>query len=209
MLKWLMWRVHEVKNPNSMISKLRRQRYQFFVDSIKPKSSDRVLDIGTSTGHGFEIYTDGDFRVMGLDLVRPKENLDLLDSFVVGNGLYLPFKDNAFDIVFCNAVMEHVTTREGQQKLGEEILRVGKRVFVSTNNRYFPIEPHYLLPLFQFYPEWLQKLAVKIVPIGLPRGYWERVRLMTKRELQATFPGCTIHPEKLWGMVFTWHVVKA
>ena len=29
-------------------------------------------------------------------------------------------------------------------------IRVGKKYFIQTPNKYFPIEPHYLFPFFQF-----------------------------------------------------------
>ncbi|MBI4233160.1 MAG: class I SAM-dependent methyltransferase [Chloroflexi bacterium] len=204
----LMWRVREVRNPNSLISRLRRERFRLFLETMEPKAMDLILDVGSSSGHGLEVFDRGAHRVVGLDLTRPKENANVFDSFVVGNGCYLPFKTQALDIVFCNAVLEHVTTWEGQQQIAREMLRTGKRLFVCTNNRYFPIEPHYMLPLFQFVPEPVQKRVVKWVSVGLPRKHWERIRLLSKGELQTLFPGCRIYAEKLFGLAFSWIVVK-
>lgn len=49
-------------------------------------------------------------------------------------------------------MIEHVP-HELQPAFVSEVRRVATRYFVQTPNRYFPIEPHYQLPLFQFLPE--------------------------------------------------------
>lgn len=71
---------------------------------------------------------------------------------VTGNATDLSqYKDNEFDIAFSNSVIEHLYTKENQLKMAAEMMRVGKHHFVQTPNKYFPIEPHYLLPMFQFF----------------------------------------------------------
>ncbi len=67
------------------------------------------------------------------------------------DGTQLPFGDREFDIAFSNSVIEHVPP-ELQAAFAAEVSRVADRYFVQTPNRYFPIEPHYQLPLFQFLP---------------------------------------------------------
>ena len=67
------------------------------------------------------------------------------------DGTQLPFGDGEFDVAFSNSVIEHVPP-ELQAKFASEVGRVADRYFVQTPNRYFPIEPHYQLPLFQFLP---------------------------------------------------------
>jgi SAM-dependent methyltransferase len=67
-------------------------------------------------------------------------------------GKPLPFATNQFDIVFCNAVLEHAGGRSSQAAFLKEICRVGKRFFVTTPNRWFPIEHHTGLPFLHFLP---------------------------------------------------------
>jgi 2-polyprenyl-3-methyl-5-hydroxy-6-metoxy-1,4-benzoquinol methylase len=62
--------------------------------------------------------------------------------FVRYTGGMFPFKDNAFDWVFSNSVIEHVGDNDAQLKFVNEMLRVGKNVFFTTPNKYFPIETH-------------------------------------------------------------------
>lgn len=60
---------------------------------------------------------------------------------------------------------EHVGGIESQRKFGAEIARVARRgYFVTTPNKFFPIEPHTLLPLYQFLPERWQRKVARISP---------------------------------------------
>ncbi len=65
----------------------------------------------------------------------------------------------SFDVVFSNAVIEHVGDRERQEALVREALRVGRRVFVTTPNRWFPIEVHTRLPFVHWLPDELAHRA--------------------------------------------------
>jgi SAM-dependent methyltransferase len=77
-------------------------------------------------------------------------------------GDYFPFPDKSFDWVFSNAVIEHVGDDTAQLRFVNEMLRVGKHVFFTTPNKYFPVESHtnalflHWLPGDIFY-RWCQK----------------------------------------------------
>ena len=47
--------------------------------------------------------------------------------------------DGTFDVVFSNAVIEHVGGEEEQLRFVAEALRVGRRAFITTPNRLFPV----------------------------------------------------------------------
>jgi hypothetical protein len=113
---------------------------------------------------------------------------DLGFRALVADACRLPFADQSFDIVFSNAVIEHLT-EEGQQLMANEIARVGRSWFVTTPNFWYPIEMHHKLPLFQFLPprarNFLQ-LKLKTWPENEP------INLLTARELEALLPGSTV-----------------
>jgi ubiquinone/menaquinone biosynthesis C-methylase UbiE len=65
----------------------------------------------------------------------------------------LPFDDNQFDVAHSSAVIEHVGSRKNQVDFLRELWRVGRSgIFVTTPNRWFPIEFHTTLPLVHWLP---------------------------------------------------------
>jgi hypothetical protein len=86
--------------------------------------------------------------------------------FVRGTALDIPFEDNTFDLVFSSAVIEHVGSVENQSKFISECFRIAKRyVFITTPNRFYPVEFHTLLPFIHWLPKnhhrWILKLLGK------------------------------------------------
>lgn len=109
----------------------------------------------------------------------------------IADGRTLPFSDRAFDWVFSNAVIEHVGNYEKQSVFANEIRRVAaKGYFVTTPNRYFPIEPHALLPFYQFLPPAWQRRALRFSP-GYLRKY-EEIHLLSVSRMKALFPEARI-----------------
>ena len=62
--------------------------------------------------------------------------------FVTYDGRDFPFGNDVFDAVFSNAVVEHVGDRERQLHFINELIRVGKKVYFTTPNKWFPVETH-------------------------------------------------------------------
>ena len=72
---------------------------------------------------------------------------------------------------------------------------------MQTPNRWFPIEPHYQVPLFQFLPRPLRRAINKRFTLGFqPKGYWEEITLLSARDLKRLFPDATIHRERVFGL---------
>jgi hypothetical protein len=63
-------------------------------------------------------------------------------AYVAADGLALPFRDGAFDLVVSNAVLEHVGDEEAQRRFIAEHARVGRHWIATTPNRWFPVESH-------------------------------------------------------------------
>ena len=162
-----------------------------FLSLLSTHEPGRLLDVGGGTG------MNGEFRplyqrfasVTVANPCPPDQDPKGLCNFriVKADGRSLPFADKSFDWVFSNAVIEHVGNWEDQRQFAAEIRRVASRgYFITTPNLYFPIEPHALLPLYQFYPERLKPFALRVSP-----GYMkevEHITLLTKKKLQVLFP---------------------
>jgi hypothetical protein len=103
---------------------------------------------------------------------------------VRADGRELPFVDGQFDLGFSNAVVEHVAGgRAGQRRFVSELCRVAERVFVTTPNRLFPIDPHSLLPFVHWLPDGhLRRRALRA------RGFDDILKPLGPRELASLFP---------------------
>jgi hypothetical protein len=97
-------------------------------------------------------------------------------------------------------VIEHLDNWNAQRAFAREVQRVGRAWFVTTPNLWFPVEPHYHLPLVQLLPQELQKRFVR----RLGQKPYPVLHLLSRRRLQQLFPsgtviGCrvTFYPETL------------
>ncbi|MBS0588008.1 MAG: methyltransferase domain-containing protein [Proteobacteria bacterium] len=82
------------------------------------------------------------YTALGVEDLTELSNIYIKSRFITYNGKLFPFRDNEFEWVFSNAVIEHVGTYDDQLQFLNEMMRVGKNVFFTTPNRWFPIESH-------------------------------------------------------------------
>lgn len=61
-----------------------------------------------------------------------------------------PFQDKKFETCWSNAVLEHVGDEQAQILFLKEIKRVAKKSFLTTPNKYFPVEVHTRTPFLHF-----------------------------------------------------------
>ncbi len=201
------------RESNSLASRLRRRRFLLFESLIATVSRPiRILDLGGTENFwqqmGFLDHQEVSILLINIDdMGRIKaSNVETL----VGDARDLSqFEDDEFDIVFSNSVIEHVGGLDDQKRMADEIRRVGKRYFVQTPNRYFPIEPHFLFPFFQFLPRGLQVFLVSNFEIGWAgkapsREDAERrvssCQLLSQREIRWLFPGGKLYKERFLGL---------
>jgi Methyltransferase domain len=210
---------------DSLVNRIRNARFHFFEQRLAKLGPGRItlLDVG-----GFERfwenrgYTSVDapgharLEITLLNLEAEPTHYPNMTS-VKGNACDMSeFPTGRFDVVFSNSVIEHLHTYESQQAMAREVLRVGRHHFVQTPNRAFPIEPHFVLPFFQFLPRPVQhgiltrtSLArrFKRVSAAESASLLDEIRLLTQQEFSALFPDSQIYQEKFFGMTksFTAH----
>jgi len=146
----------------------RERKLRLFLDLYHPGPDTTVVDVGVtdapfgprpdgtvSSDNFFEARYPWPERITAVghtELDRFAAAFPLVTT-VRADGRELPFADRAFDLGFSNAVVEHVGGgREGQRQFVAELCRVADRVFVTTPNRWFPLDPHTLLPFAHWLP---------------------------------------------------------
>lgn len=174
-----------------LASRARRRRYETFARVTRLRCEDRILDVGCGA-LGLRMLDD-EHEIVGLDRVDQPGYSGERIGFIRGDALAMPIADREFDVAFCNSLIEHIAPAE-RPKLAAEIRRVADRYFVQTPNRFFPIEPHVLLPFFQFLPQGLQR---RLWRFGVAQGEYEQTLLLDRRELAGLFPDARILRERV------------
>jgi SAM-dependent methyltransferase len=176
----------------------RRRKLDLFLDAVRPGPETRVVDVGVgdtpfgtepgvaATHNFFEALYPWPERITAVSDV-PLPNF--AQAFprvrcVQASGTALPFEDDEFDVAFSNAVIEHVGGRDEQRRFVGELCRVAPQVFLSTPNRWFPVETHTLVP----FVHWLPRPAAERAMRALRRTDWDGVELLGRNELLALFP---------------------
>jgi SAM-dependent methyltransferase len=208
-------RVADNLNEHSLATRLRRERFRLLLgmidDAVGPVT---ILDIGGRPQYWDMMLAGVELKAqLHITLVNPEAHEVSRPNFtaMIGDGRAMPqFRDQQFDIVFSNSTIEHVGDLDDQRRMAGEVRRLGRRYYVQTPNRLFPIEPHFLFPAFQFLPMawrvWLvQHFSLGWFPrIRDRRGALEAVtgiRLMNRREVEELFPDATIYEEKWHGLI--------
>ncbi|HRH32530.1 MAG TPA: class I SAM-dependent methyltransferase [bacterium] len=196
--------------------KSRQKRYALFIKTLNPQKSDKILDVGV--GEGFETALNfleewypysRNITALGLeDLPSFKKKYPSI-QYIKGDGRKLPFKNKSFDIYFSNAVLEHVGYFEQQKKFIKEACRVAPKVFISTPNRWFPIDLHTLIPLAHFFPEKIRSCIYHFFGKHF-YALEEHLRLTHVGEIKKMLPKnvkLKVYPQKFLGMTINLNLV--
>jgi SAM-dependent methyltransferase len=183
---------------DSISLRSRERKLELFLDELRPTSESTVLDVGADElgfGEGVGCGTLNFFeerypwpeRITALGLQDGTGFHERYPGirYVQGDACALPFADGEFDIVFSNAVIEHVGGRDRQRTFVSEAIRVGRRVFLTTPNRRFPIEVHTRLPLVHWLPDSLSHRIYR----AAGRDLGADVHLLSRRSFESLFPG--------------------
>jgi hypothetical protein len=147
--------------PQRVTARMRRQMYERFLAATDIKSHETILDVGATSDqlYDFSNYLEAWYphkskiTATGIDDAAFLEVLYPGLVFKKADGRDLPFPDGSFDVVHSSAVLEHVGSRANQEKFLSELVRVARRVlFITTPNRWFPIEVHTVLPFVHWLP---------------------------------------------------------
>ena len=198
--------------------KSRTQKFRQFLSLIDPKPEDSLVDVGVNT----EEYSASDNYLEKhypypemITAVHLEDDGGLFAEkypkihTVVADGRYLPFPDNTFTIGYSNAVIEHVGEQDDQKAFLQELFRVSQRGYITTPNRFFPIELHTRVPLLHilFSKTLFDRF---LTSIGKSWATGKYMRLLSEQELrillvQAGITDFTLTKNRFlgWPMTFT------
>ncbi len=196
-------------NADSVSSKLRKKRLDFFLEYCnKFEKPMRILDLGGSDyfwrNSDFKNNIDYHITLININKQDTREFRNL--SFIKRDVRDLKiFDDNEYDLVFSNSLIEHFNNFDEQKKLAAEIRRIGRHYFIQTPNYFFPVEPHFLFPFFQFLPESARTKLLTRYTLGWYKKQSEEsgarelatsIRLLRRNELEKVFSDGKIYNEK-------------
>lgn len=155
------------------------------------------------------------WRVLGL---RPKSvTIVNLDNEQVPDEPWISFLNQDacaggfghYDLVFSNSLMEHLGGHARRQQFADVVQEAAPSWWVQTPYRYFPIEPHWVFPAFQFLPfrtrvtisrHWRTLHADGKLDRAAAAELVASVELISATEMRAYFPTSEIWFERIAGV---------
>ena len=207
-------------DPRSLGSRLRRRRVGLLLRVIEHALAARetvtILDLGgTSTYWKIlpeSMLASGRLAITMVNTKTSARDLAVGMPFthLQGDACALPgLADNAYDIVHSNSVIEHVGSWQRMKAFAGEVARLAPSHYVQTPNFWFPVEPHFVAPIFHWLP--VPSRAWVLTRVGL--GTYERARdidraclaaeginLIGNRQFRYLFPDSQIHKERFLGL---------
>jgi SAM-dependent methyltransferase len=174
----------------------RSARWATYANHFPPRPGESILDVGVSPlvdlpgeNHFLATYPfpsqvtaiSNDTNLASVRAAFPAVRVLTADA------LDLPFAAGQFDVVHSNAVIEHVGPGPAQERFMAEVVRVGRAGFISTPNRWFPIDSHTNLP----FAHWLPRPAflAALRRLGrLPEGQEWITWLLSSRTFRRAAP---------------------
>ncbi|MCK5617551.1 methyltransferase domain-containing protein [Candidatus Pacearchaeota archaeon] len=203
---------------NQISDKNRLRKFILFINIFKPKKITKILDVGASEMEYRESANilekkypyQENITVLGVDKYKdfcvryPKVKVNTYGGDV------FPFNNDEFDLVWSNAVIEHVGDKIKQETFIKEMTRVSKSVFFTTPNKFFPFELHTKILFLHFLPKRIFDKILNIFGMGWASG--EYMHLLSLRDIKRLLKKCDIFDyqiikNKLLGFVVDFVVI--
>lgn len=206
-------------NPASIEFGFRAKRFELvrgLIEAILAEKGEAdILDLGgTETywriGRDFLSANRGRIRITMVNPeVFPVEDAVIFTSIQGDATDAALFAGREFDLVHSNSVIEHVGWAPDMQRFADNTRRLGRRYYMQTPNYWFPYEPHFRFPGFQYLPESLRRLMLRTMRLGFfkpvrnantARDIIDHHRLASARQVRAFFPDAAVSFEKFRGL---------
>ncbi len=214
--------IHErdpYKNSKSVEFGFRAKRFEeiraIIQTILDEKGHVEILDLG-----GSEKYW-----LIGSDFIRANKNRlkftiinpevqessdTTLFNFMVGDACDPKlFEGRRFDFVHSNSVIEHVGNDVQILRFAKNTRRLGDRYYMQTPDFWFPYEPHFRFPGFQWMPSIMRTWLMTKMRLGFfarqsnwneAKGHVDSIRLLTAGQVKQLFPDAKIKHERFFGL---------
>lgn len=113
------------KKKNELI-KMMSQKTSGCSTFLDVSCGDNSLLFSLNYDSNFNFIVANDISWSQIELIPPQENV----IFTNHNAITFPFRDNAFDFVYCSNTLHHIPNRDNLINLLNSMLRVGKKIVV-------------------------------------------------------------------------------
>jgi hypothetical protein len=211
-------KILDYDSENSLAFRLRKRRAGKIVGLIdecfEKYGRVNVIDVGGRKNY-WKIIPEGFLKeknvritIVNMPSSSPLPDDDETFSFRIGDGCNLTdIANGSFHIAHSNSVIEHVGNRENMMRFAREFRRVAERYYLQTPNYWFPVEPHFVTPLFHWLPRFMRIKLVQHFSLGnfkktkeyaAARNIVDGRSLLTGRELKELFPDGRMSGERLF-----------
>lgn len=222
----LIYALQDPANPNSLALRMRRARARHVAGLIEQIAGEtggcRILDLGGEPDYWrlFDRTLLERCRVH-VTLVNPQAFAldDPMFEAVEGDACALArYRDDAFDLVHSNSVVEHVGDWPRMEAFAAEARRLAPRYYVQTPYFWFPVEPHFSAPFFHWRSEQSRARALlkrrhgfaeRAADVGQAMRDVQHARLLDKRQFRFLFPDARHLDERFAGLTKSLIAIRA
>lgn len=197
---------------DSLAIRARKRRHVvlagYLATATRPVS---ILDVGGTVDYWHTVALDRCLiqRIVLLNAIDQAITLPIFEA-IIGDARDLSrFADQEFDLTFSNSVIGHVGDFMDQQRMANEMRRVGKQYLLQTPNHGFPVDWRTLVPTFHWWPAKAQAWCFEHFGVGKyakarssaeARDWAVRIRNLRRSEIRELFPDSRLMTERVVGL---------
>lgn len=212
-------RLGDPDDPSSFSSRRRTKRFTELRRRFPQLADMQVLDLGGTP----DFWRNAPVRPRHVTTLNLDDKYDPPEPWldhVVADACDLASLDRCrggYDLVVSNSLIEHVGGYGRRQDFAAVVTAAAPAYWVQTPDRYFPIEPHFVAPAFQFFAPGARAELVRRWPLAHERVHTRAealsqvlsIELIGATELRHLFPEAAIWHERLAGLSKSIVAVKA
>jgi hypothetical protein len=206
-----------VDAPDSLGARYRARRWARLIQTFPHLDQMSVIDLGGTLDSWLRAPT----RPASLHLVNLETQPDQLPDWARADhadACDLPehIRAGSYDLVISNSVIEHLGGHQRRLQFADNVHELADQHWIQTPYRYFPIEPHWVCPGFQFLPLAARATLAHHWPLSHTKPTTRNdaihaaldIELLTRTEMKIYFPHSTIAVERAAGLTKSLIAIK-